>query len=450
MTWTGLARRVLGTAVAVAALCGVARAGDDTSGLPPKIDDTGRLYLSVVAGMDFVLDTPFAGDVDVDGNPDDVLGGTLGYNLTRHWGLELQFQGTEPDLRSASRGKIREISIITVAAAARYRWHLADDRLVPYVTGGMGMSFTDVNEDAKPGAKANTDSSTILGSISAGLDWFLAEDVAAGVEARYLIHPGQDAEVSFQDPGSPRTRRFTGSTNLTSVSLLAHLTLFLGQQAGPEGERTLFLATHGPFDTAERRFYLAGLFGYDFLFDKDAGAGVKLRGKGGDFNLTKGGTLGMNFDAHWGAEVQVLLTPLTLRTAEISKIAEVNDTAVLPTLRYRWSLLGGRLVPFVTAGVGVGFLNVNDPRVAVDVPSAGGTRTVRSPKWDPDTPLFVGSVGAGVEYFLNRHFSVGAFLPFHFYPDTDVTVRYPDGTTATGSANFSGFIANLQLKAYLP
>ena len=45
---------------------------------------------------------------------------------------------------------------------------------MPYLTGGAGMSFTDVNEDAKPFVKADSDSTTVVGSLSAGFDYFLS------------------------------------------------------------------------------------------------------------------------------------------------------------------------------------------------------------------------------------------------------------------------------------
>jgi opacity protein-like surface antigen len=416
----------------------------------PIFDDTGRLYFDFVTGMNFTLDQHFAGDTDISGEPDFLLGGSVGYNITRSWGVELQFQGGEPDLRSSSHGKIREISIITVVPAARYRWHLLEDRLVPYLTGGVGMSFTDVNEDAKPFTRADSSSSSVVGSISAGFDYFLSPNVAVGLESRYVIHPNQHAEVSFQAP-SGRVMRFEDDTNLTSISLLAQLRLYPGQQEAPGVDRTLFLADHGPFDTGDLRFYVAGLFGYDFLFDKNAGGGVKLRDKGGDFNITKGGAVGVNFDANWSFEVQMLETPINLRTNEIDKIAEVDNTAILPTLRFRYPFLGGRLVPFITGGLGVAYLIVNDPRVVVEVPNGrGGATQVRSPKWDPDSPRIVGSVGAGVEYFLNHHLSVGLYLPIHMYQQATTTVRYPtSGKTLTGKADFSGFLPLLQIKAYL-
>ena len=62
---------------------------------------------------------------------DRALGGGVGYNITRNWGVELQFQGVDPDLRSASRGTIREISVITIVPAVRYRWPSARRTLRP-------------------------------------------------------------------------------------------------------------------------------------------------------------------------------------------------------------------------------------------------------------------------------------------------------------------------------
>ncbi len=454
MEWLRGVRRAALAGACVLAVAATGRAEERPApSIPepaPIFDDTGRLYFDFVTGMNFTLDKHFAGDADISGEPDFLLGGSLGYNITRNWGVELQFQGGEPDIRSASRGKIREISVITVVPAARYRWHLLEDRLVPYLTGGVGMSFNDVNEDAKPFTRANADSSTVVGSLSAGFDYFLSPNVAVGLESRYIIHPNMSAEVSFQDGPGGRVRHFQDDTNLTSISLLAQLRLYPGQQEGGGFDRTLFLADHGPFDTDELRFYVAGFFGYNFLFDKNAGGGVKLRDKGGDFNLTKGGAVGLNLDANWSFEVQMLETPLNLRTDNIDKIAEVDVTAILPTARFRYPFLGGRLVPFLSAGLGVAYLIVNDPRVVVEVPNGrGGATEVRSPKWDPESPRLVGSVGAGVEYFLNHHLSIGLYLPFHFYRSTDTTVRYPSGKTLTGKADFTGFLPLLQLKAYL-
>jgi opacity protein-like surface antigen len=445
------------------ALLGVAsaREGSEGAGEPQaaaassaaRFDDTGRLYFSVDTGFHFTLDHEFAGDVEIDppSGVDWDLGGGVGYNITRNWGVELQFQGIDPDLRSASRGTIREISVLTFVPAVRYRWPIGDGRWLPYVTGGVGMSSIDIHDEERPYAQAKTSSTTVVGSLSAGFDYFLTENVAAGLETRYMIHPNQDATVIYQHPHGGGATRFTDSLNLTSVSLLAQLKFFPGQQASADGtERTFFLADHGPFDTDELRVYLSGLFGYDFLFDKDGGAGVRFRDKGGDFNLTKGGALGLNVDGHWGGEVELLVTPLNVRLASGGpRFEKLNVFEIVPTVRYRWPLLEGRLVPFVTAGLGASYLMGNDQRPQVEFQKGRG-QVVVYPRYDVDSPSLVGSVGGGVEYFLNRHLSVGLDVPLRFYPAQDSVLRRTGHPTQTGSANFSGLLALLQIKAYIP
>ena len=54
-------------------------------------DDTGRIYFSVDTGFHFTLDRQFAGDVEIDppSGVDWDLGGGIGYNITRNWGVEL-------------------------------------------------------------------------------------------------------------------------------------------------------------------------------------------------------------------------------------------------------------------------------------------------------------------------------------------------------------------------
>jgi opacity protein-like surface antigen len=417
-----------------------------------SLDDTGRIYFSVDTGFHFTLDRQFAGDVEIDppSGVDWDLGGGVGYNITRNWGVELQVLGIDPDLHSASRGTIREISVLNVVPAVRYRWPLGDGRWMPYVTGGVGISSVDIHDEERAFDQAKTSSTTVVGSLSAGFDYFLTENIAAGVETRYMIHPNQDATVIYANSHGGGATRYTDRLNLTSVSLLAHLKFFPGQQAGDGTDRTFFLADHGPFDTDELRVYGSGLFGYDFLFDRDGGAGVKIRDKGGDFNLTKGGALGVNFDEHWGAEVVLLVTPFNVRLASGGpRFQKLNVFEIVPRLRYRWPFLDGRLVPFVTAGLGASDLEANDQRPQVEFQKGRG-QVVVYPRYTVDSPALVGSVSAGVEYFLNHHLSIGVDVPLHFYPAQDSVLRRTGHLTRTGTANFSGVLALLQLKAYLP
>ena len=416
-----------------------------------RYDDSERLYFWFETGLNFTLQRHFAGDIRV--VPQSAvelnLGGGVGYNIDRHWGVELQVNGVDPWLRSESAGAVKRIAVLTFVPAVRYRWLLDDGQLVPYLTGGVGFSSNDVHGNFAPYASASTTQTTVVGSLSAGFDYFLSGNVAAGLELRSLIHPSQDAEATYQNPRTGRITRYDDSTNLTAISLLAHLRVFPGQPAGPDGsDRHFFLADHGPFDTDEVRAYVSGLFGYDFIWDRNAGAGVRLRDAGGDANLTKGGAVGVNIDRNWGAEVQLLYTMLNLRQTTGPRFAKLDVFEVLPAIRYRYPLLGGRLVPFLIGGIGTSFLDTAEHRPTFE--SRGGKRVVVYPQFDPGGPAIVGLLGAGIEYFLNHHLSVGLIVPLHLYSTVATTFRAEGHKTRTGFADLSGLEPLLQLKAYLP
>ena len=450
MGWARVLCILSWVALAAASLHGEACAEEASAASPNRFDDTGRLYFWFESGMNFTLDRHFAGDARVVPNSDVELslGGGAGYNIDPHWGVELQVDGTDPWVRSETSGGLERIAVITFVPAVRYRWALGDGRLMPYLTGGVGFSSNDVHGTFKPFAAASTASTTVVGSLSAGLDYFISENVAAGFEFRSLIHPNQDADVTFQNPQTGHVTRITDSLNLTSLALLAHLRFFPGQQESADGDRTLFLADHGPYDTDELRGYVAGLFGYEYNWDRNVGAGVYVRDKGGDSNLTKGGALGLNFDGHWGAELQLLYTMLNVRMSTGPRFSKMNVFEVLPALRYRYPLLGGRLVPFLLGGIGVSLLDTNERR-GLSV-TENGRPVIVFPQLEPGSPAIVGMIGAGIEYFLNHHVSIGLTLPLHLYSTVDTELRQAGRKTMTGSADLTSLDLFLQLKAYLP
>ena len=246
------------------------------------------------------------------------------------------------------------------------------------------------------------------------------------------------------------------SVNLTAISGLAHLRVFPGQSAD-RGERRLFFADHGPFDTDDLRVYFYLLGGHTALLSDEFADEVTMEAPG-DFNATLGGGLGLNFTKHWGAEIQLVNSEPNLNLSGIGKFAELSNFNVIPMLRFRWPLCGGRLVPFALAGLGVAFNDVNDARTNIDQIGVGA---VQAPKVRVlDETSLAASVGIGVEYFLNRHLSFGVSVPAYIFPDWDTEVRYnttqrPGGgrrpsATVRDSANFSSIGGLLQIKVYLP
>jgi hypothetical protein len=65
-------------------------------------------------------------------------------------------------------------------------------------------------------------------------------------------------------------------------------------------------------------------------------------------------------------------------------------------------------------------------------------------------------VGAGVEFFLNHHVSIGLGVPCVIYPDWETSVQQrnaagaPLGQPVKGSWNYTGIFPNVRLTAYMP
>jgi opacity protein-like surface antigen len=420
-------------------------------------DDTGRLYLTLQTGFVFLADDAFGGDTHFESHElpatnhvNVPIGVTIGYNLTKHWGLELQGIGTEPDVTSDHLGKLAEYSNISVFGNVRYRWPLGDGRFVPWALAGIGWSLNDLNDVANPRISLSGDGSTVAGTLAAGFDYFLGEDVSVGAALQGFIYPTIGTEALNKDTGHV----VRGGANLSAAAVLVHLTMYLGQQEAPDGSspRTLLLADHGRYDSDERRYYLAAIAG-DHIFFDDHFAGDAKAKTPGSANWSLGGAAGVNLDEHWGVELQLLNTDINVNDGVLGKIGEMSTFTILPTARFRWQFLGGRLVPFATAGLGVNLNRPNDPRNSVDV-FEGGTH--RTPRFEIQSTSVAASVGIGLEYFLNRNISVALAVPVMIYPDWDTTLQQRADSGANvgkplhDSWNYTGISPNLRITAYMP
>ncbi len=450
---------VLALVAAVAGPCGGETGSDEAPDRAavdrPRARDAGRVYLYFQGGQSFQLDEHFTQDLEVDqGAFNLLLGGGGGYNIDAHWGVEFQVVGTEPEIRDKTRGKVDELSNITFTPAVRYRHAVLDGRLVPYVTAGLGASLNDINDTADPRVKVSMDRWGFAGAVGAGFDYFAAPSVALGLAVQYHFYSDADTSVRETDPPM---RVQKSSVDLSAVSLVLNVRLFLGEEDPWAGDgvgvlgrvRRLLLAERGPFDTAERRAYLYGLGGSMLLYDDDFALDVRFEAPGGT-NWLLGGGLGINLDRNWGLEVQLAHTEPTLDGnpppggGPGGKLVEMGNLTVLPGLRFRYPFMNGRLVPFVSGHVGAAFNTLNDSRTPLV-------------KVGVEDSSVAGAVVTGVEYFLNRHLSVGFAVPFYIYPDwTTSVVRHrksafgPIIAAERTTANYSGVALLMQLKAYIP
>jgi opacity protein-like surface antigen len=88
--------------------------------------------------------------------------------------------------------KVSEYDIWSFVPQVRVRYPLMGDRLVPYLTGGVGVGLTQSNDTTPLGASGqiprfSADDFSVVGSVGAGLEYCVAYNMTVGVEAKYLF-----------------------------------------------------------------------------------------------------------------------------------------------------------------------------------------------------------------------------------------------------------------------
>src|SRR3990170_4360702 len=346
--------RVLGSLVLGAALWSWASAGraQDT--------DQVRFYLSGRAGAAILLDGRPVTGLEA-GLSEQTTGVSLDVNLGRYFGLELAADGFEKFLRSRPDVSVRpgptlgEFSVGTLIPQVRFRYPLLDGWLTPYVVAGVGVGHHEFNDrkQAGRGLSIHGRDTGVVAAIGGGVEYFVASNVALGVEARYLVD--RDQEIEFQG------RRERADLDAILVGLSMRL-LYPDAPRAARSEAAAF-ATDGRVYAALR-----------------PGGAVSLRSRVGS-----------------GLEVEpenAALGPFN----HFGRVSEYGFWTVLPQARLRFPVRENRLVPYLVAGVGVSFTEVNDVKRDPDVVKIKGNSVIGA----------AGSVGAGIEYLVTDNLAVGA------------------------------------------
>lgn len=168
-----------------------------------------RYYVMVNYGGSVLTDTHFDGDVDLEGEPS-AIGGAwnqsaglgLGGNFGRHWGIEVALTGEERRLIHATLGNLGEYAVVSVIPRFRLRAPLRGGRWVPYVFGGVGMSYGEFN-DGTGAADVDGKSFYPASDLGAGVEWFVARNVSFHVDALWNYSWGHEIGVNSD--------RFTGA-----------------------------------------------------------------------------------------------------------------------------------------------------------------------------------------------------------------------------------------------
>jgi opacity protein-like surface antigen len=169
---------------------------------------TARLYVDLRTGGALLLDLePFPG---VSARPEQSVfgsnftfgfGASLGANFGRYFGIELALDNYEIKVGLPGVGDIGEYAVFPVMVQPRLRYPLLDDRLEPYVFCGIGAELGQINDLNETGKALNpkAEDVTIIGGFGVGAEYYVIDNVAIGLQTKYIISRGHE----FSLPGQP-------------------------------------------------------------------------------------------------------------------------------------------------------------------------------------------------------------------------------------------------------
>jgi opacity protein-like surface antigen len=312
----------------------------------------------------------------------DFVGFSLGVNFGRYLGAELSADFYELSLDTPAVGTIGELGVMALVPQLRWRYPVLQGRLTPYVVGGVGVGFTQFNDRKRDafGLAVETESSALVGVVGAGIEYFVADNIAVGVEGKYLVSATQTVKVEG-------TR---SKIDLDTALVAAGLRLFF-----PERERPAPAPS-----PSHMRVYLGVKVGGAIPVNEEIFPGVEARPEppayGGALDQLFGLALGVDFSRYAGVEISVDGYEMSLAMRGLGTFGEYAKYAVTPQLRLRYPLRDGRLEPYVLGGVGLGYAEYNDGK------PPGARLAIKDSSLD-----VTGLMGVGIDYFVAGNIAVG-------------------------------------------
>jgi opacity protein-like surface antigen len=126
------------------------------------------------------------------------VGAAVGLNFGRYLGLELAAEYYEPDLAVPGVGTVTEVGVAHFLPYLHLRYPLWGGRVSPYVFGGVGVSHAQSNDTKAPGVAVEVEVSDygLAAGGGAGIEYFVASNLAVGLEARYLTARDISAQIN--------------------------------------------------------------------------------------------------------------------------------------------------------------------------------------------------------------------------------------------------------------
>jgi opacity protein-like surface antigen len=340
----------------------------------------------------------------------------LGANLDRYLGFEFAFDYYVKDWGQPQ--VVGQASSYHFVPELRLRYPMLKDRLVPYLLAGIGPSWIQ-SKDGNPGLPhSDAQGWTYTASIGAGIEYFIQDNVAFGLEGRYNFVNKIDGTIG------DRT---------VPVDLSAALFTF--------GLRVYFDENHpqplySEEDQPSARLYFGVRVGGDFLTDGNLGSGVKLDPEqaawGGVAGQDGAVLLGVDWGQHFGAEIAGESLNHIIDVHGLGQVSEYGQGWVMANFRLRFP--HGRLTPYLYAGPGICYAEVKEKKPPADGLSLSGST------WHPAF-----NVGAGIEYFITKRFSLNADARWAY--SWNHSFEMSNGLSTRGDISYAG--VNIGFRVYL-
>lgn len=359
-----------------------------------------------------------SGDVEPLWGVDDHWAFGLGANFNLNWGAELSIENFEQNLEPNGYGHLGEVSAWQFFPELRLRKPVLNGKLVPYLIAGVGPAFLQLN-DKQSGAEGHSidvEGMTVAVAAGAGIEYFLADNVAFGLEGRYV----------WMNPIQGKIDGDSFDVDLSAPTFTFGLRVYFD-----ENQPT-------PLRLADReqpnRFYVGARVGGSWLADRAITRHVDLEPEEaawGDINQTGGLLLGADFGPRIGIEISADSYEHRMVAGD-TELGEYGMGMVVPQLRLKFPSANRRWAPYVTAGIGVAYAEFNDARdgIADQVSAEGLYPALR--------------FGAGVEYFVASNFSFMADTAWNYTWSHKVSLG-----DRSASGDFSTISATIGMRIYL-
>jgi opacity protein-like surface antigen len=389
--------------------------------VPPLLhaadNDQPRFYMAIRAGAVIKSSHEVAPGYQGTLGGEDVIGLSAGMNFNKYVGAEISMDRYEFILNAPPKSeKAAEYSVSPFLMLLRLRYPLLDDRVVPYVLGGGGVGFVQVDDKFPPIGSTSLKKNDFspAGALGGGVEYFIANNLAFGLEAKYLFHQAA-LGVNGQD----------NRTNLNGLLWGGSMRVYFSEDSAG----TPALPSMAAGDRA--RFYLAVRTGTSIPTHRTISPQGSLSGvQGLHFGS---GSFGVNLSRYWGLELAVESMEQNISVAPYGRIGEYTHSSIVPQVRVMYPVYGDRLVPYAVGGVGVGIAEFGDQTPEAQSATIGHSQTMS----------VVGTAGVGLDYFLLNNVAINLETKYRIFPSATLEIN---GIPYT--VNLSGVLISAGLRVF--